>query len=73
MKENLTVQEFLDAKSKMESSIRAATATAMFEFEEHTGRSPNYINTQLLPAQNVNERFPRYIVGGVTCDVPLKS
>ena len=71
MKEGLTINDFLEQKALMESKLVRAVSTAMFEFREATGLSPNQINIRLISNRSIGDPHNQYIVAGVETDVNI--
>jgi len=55
----------------MESKLVRAVSTAMFEFREATGLSPNQITIRLVSNASIGEPHTQYIVAGVETDVNI--
>ena len=67
----MDIDQIRAARQKMEAEILAAVNSAMGQFYDETGMSPDQIDVSLIDVTRLAERERHYVVSKVRCTIPL--
>lgn len=67
----MDIDQIRAARQEMEAEILAAVNSAMCQFYDKTGMSPDQIDVSLVDVTRIAERERHYVVGEVRCTIPL--
>ena len=59
----ITVQQFLEARTKLENDLNAAVSKLLLDFQQRTGLHPSYIDLNIKPLESIGESKTHIFAG----------
>lgn len=67
----MDIEEFIAAKRTLDQNVAIAVQAEIDKFEKITGRTPSYIDVEMIALEKENDPKRRFTVGTVRTEVPL--
>lgn len=68
----MNIEEFIEAKRRMDQDIAIAVQAEIDKFEKATGRTPSYVDVEMIAIEREGNPKRRFTVGTVQTEVPLE-
>lgn len=67
----MDIEEFIEAKRALDQNVAIAVQAEIDKFEKATGRTPSYVDVEMIAIEKENSQKRRFTVGTVKTEVPL--
>ncbi|HJV53162.1 MAG TPA: hypothetical protein VJ652_16970 [Noviherbaspirillum sp.] len=68
----MNIEEFIEAKRALDQNIALSIQAEIDKFECATGRTPSYIDVEMIAIEKEGSPKRRFTVGTVRSEVPLE-
>jgi hypothetical protein len=68
----MDLEQFVEAKRELERNLAEAIQTEIRKFEEVTGKTPIYVDVEMVAIEHEGDQQRRFIVGSVRTEVALE-
>ncbi|HJW56408.1 hypothetical protein [Noviherbaspirillum autotrophicum] len=67
----MDIEEFIEAKRTLDQNVAISIQAEIDKFERATGRTPSYIDVEMIAIEKEGTPKRRFTVGTVRSEVPL--
>ena len=68
----MNIEQFIEAKRKLERDVANAIQAEIDKFESATGRTPSYVDVEMIAVELNGHPLRRFVVGSVRSEIPLE-
>jgi hypothetical protein len=67
----MDIEQFIEAKRTLERNVAGAIQAEIDKFESSTGRTPSYVDVEMIAVEMNAHPTRRFMVGSVRSEIPL--
>ena len=67
----MDIEEFIEAKRTLDQNVAISVQAEIDKFERVTGRTPSYIDVEMIAIEKEGSPKRRFTVGAVRSEIPL--
>ncbi len=68
----MDIEQFIEAKRVLERNVANAIQAEIDKFESATGRTPSYVDVEMIAVEMNTHPARRFMVGSVRSEIPLE-